>query len=1644
MSSRNKLVKAMQNLFRQMMQLARVITKTLMNWLLRSLMVIGRSSKLAKSGFILPTVTMVILVVILLTTAMVFRSFDRSKNASNVRVSQEVLAAATPALDRAKAKIAALLEDPTLPRATPTDVALYQAISGNLSKYTLGDEQQLDIRYDINSSNSIQTNAPATPTPLDNDEKITTAWRFPVDTDNDGKFDSYTLYGIYFRTPNPTATNNRARTPIESRTAPMDDSVANPGCQAAQGTFAGLVGNSGWYRSGPTLKKSFYVFAATVPFTTTTGKPTTPLGVQIFPPGTNRNRAFSAIEYQQDRAQIPLSNNAVVYEDDLEITPGSGIKLNGRIQTNGNFITGKVGAGNVEYYQVSSYESCFFQEENAKITVGGNLLLGSINGGGVSAVRVDLFQPNSHSGKNLGGADQSVSGSLPSQAAYNSQAFTSRINQLVTKWTNANTTSANDPTEVKEKIPTGASVLKQQEIRRTALENYFKDRMRRVPYAESTAGDASKTYVGSGDTLRPPDEWIYPVVPSSGATNNSITLQTAKPPATEPTKQKKDAKETLVGDRILVGNGLPATWWDNSQPPGAFVSEQGKQQVKPDTQWNSFDGSKPDTKWRYRNTQVVPLSDLGNTDRDGFWEENAAKPPNQPLDAVGGLRVVTGAGVYTDYRVPDPNVYPYPPIGAASLSASFLPSPPSVPNDLSTLNIDESQFKSVWPDSMPMWQDTNRNGASDLPDVGGDRRGDLVMRATAVYHYKSSAANTLTQRQKPIACVSSYYDPSTSITAKNPPPLLNNWGFGGPPGVTGGGTTGRSNNGISYDAGPVDAALPTTSAVPNASTGLFPYTAPGTLGAGAENPANSGVSILDRLYYQANLIFPNGRFVNQPLRDALTALSGSSALTIAQQSAIDSTICSLKIADGTLVRNATVIPDGAIYETSFLDAREIKAIEQDEYQTDDADADGGLATFRAVNKDNKSTIATAGGLSKPAGDYNLPLEERQPLEIRATVLDLNRLRQKAIGGTVAPSGPSPEYLLPDSGIIYATRDDALPDLSEPAPSTGNLMAERKSKSPVDYKLDPTRRPNAIMLVNGSILARGGATPANTYTLVNPPGAEKGLILATNLPAYIKADTTNGFNKHQTNGGTDELEEFTELLGTSDYTPGSFYSRQTPENKFACRSGQPGISGNCPGGDFWRPATVLADSVTLLSDNFRFGFRNEGDYDLRNNQGYKTSVDTLKKQGFLSNNFVTNGLNSGATINATGSGSAAAGTTSKKPVDATYASDTPDTDYVPSSYFNNFVTPIQRRGNFPEYLMEVCIKLPVSLCGDDDWFVDPDTSKKASSVVGSIFDITLHKAGTTAVPAVPKYQRYARRVAFLRKSGNTLVANDGTTTATAANQLVPLGIASGTITKIPYGAGTLPTAKPNALVFKTVSNNTDATVGNSYSGGKKLFIHEMPAAATGQPLLAPALQFQNLTTIDYANVTTAPSEYIANKSLWLQKPATGTIFNLAIAGGDSPANGARNESNGGLQNFVRFIENWATTTPARISGSFIQFKRSAYATAPFRPVLTATSTTSPFGYTSLYSSQIFGGSTAFYVEPKRYWGFDVALLSQMPDLFSQRFTTPSAGDPNEFYREVGRDDPWVQALLCAKLSNTATNAVDTDQRPTSFCTQKTGG
>ncbi|HAJ60830.1 MAG TPA: hypothetical protein DCP31_17475 [Cyanobacteria bacterium UBA8543] len=1611
---------------------------------------------------------MVILVVMLLTTAILFRSFDRTKNVSNMRVSQQVMNAALPAIDRAKAKIDALLNNQTT-RGTPDDKALNDELIKD--KYNLGDENRLQLSY--------------------NGDTNINSWRFPVDTDNNGKFDSFTLYSILFRTPLRATNGNddRQRTPLEARTIPMQEAGrANPNCPQAAGTSASLTGYQGWYKSGTQLKRSFFAYVATVPITQRNQAGLIPAASQNNYENYKGNKSFSALEFQQDKGKVSVANNAILYEDDLDISPGGGLTVNGRIQTNSNlFVTKTTADNNVNLRQVSSNDSCYYEAVNGKIIVGGNLASGTITGATTTGdINIDLFEGTGDANdprqnQALRATETSLTDS-PAEIAYNTQAYEARINKLVQLTIARDASGDTDPTEVKEGITearTNDRNITVAQARQDQLDRYFRERTRRVPFKEVPySGTAplndpllgSIGVTGEGDNLQPtPPQVMYPFDNNgrTGTNYSEMTLNVAGnnllPSATEFSKQEADTtgREPFLGDRILVGNNLPQDFIDQS---GNWSSPDTEQQIT-GINWND-----PPTETRTRKSRVTLLSDVADARRNGFWEKSAVKRPVLPSDGVGGLRVITGAGVYL----------PPPRTPLAQVSTVVWPDTmPVIPPSAGRLGVQ----KPSWLPDNPF---TANDQAPDFPvDATGNYRPYLQMRATAVYHY--------TNGNRPIACVSSFYDPTDKYTARNTfdpflPDVSGNLFDPNPPRRRQRDATKyNSNNGVTY--GP---------------------------------PTATEQSVRYLLNEQAQLVYPNGRLVNPLLKDALATIAAMR--NPAQQAAVDSTLCALQILGYRNVPPITPtptpsgypLPHGTIQEVAFLDGRQIKAID---------------------GQDNPATLRAFDTNYLPTGKYDLAVEQRQPLEIRATVLNLNNLRQ---GATPAAPYARPEFMLPNSGIIYATRDDALPDGTQAAQQDYSDARDDASDpngkqvlklSASDFQLDLTRRPNGIMLTNGLELWRD----------LNYREEEKGLILASNTPVYIQATpvpagsgsrataiTGGGFNLHK--NGSDLVEEFTQPVANG------FYNRTTLERNFACRSSDPRLpSGACNDPDRWRAATVIADSVTLLSNStdptkpfsgFKAGYRSDGDYDLRNNEidniaNADTSTTALElqtvagnpvaynldgvsierkrlEQGFWNNNFVT-------TRNFTDTAY------SRGTEVYTAANPSPTTDTVNSSYFNNAVTPVQRRGQFSEYLMEMCSKRVVSDCTANDWSLDPlgtgaGAGTKATTVIGQRFIIRQYPSGTTAqFPAEraiadnPELARLPRRVAFARDDEGRLILS-------TSKKPIPLGIdrsvagriacytydaaytiprrltGSTAVTCQPYSSTAIRQA-PNALWFATAAPSAPNTVSN-YGYDLPLAYMNLPQVnsplpllttglrgTTNQPLLVPVLQLQAPRRAPANALPTLIDLAQTRYTNWLPRAAGDTTFNLIMAVGDSPSHpriitpfSHAGDFNGGVQNLPRFLENWiqtsATDSPlfnTNISGSFIQIKRSYYATAPFTQLSegsfpTYPTTRSIFGiYKQGYPTNNTSGKAPYYEIPNRNWGFDVGLLAQVPDLFSNQFVLAPTGKPNEFFREVNRNDEWVQTLLCAKIIDDPTVtppiatsvAVNSDQRPNQFCQSRSG-
>ena len=215
---------------------------------------------------------------------------------------------------------------------------------------------------------------------------------------------------------------------------------------------------------------------------------------------------------------------------------------------------------------------------------------------------------------------------------------------------------------------------------------------------------------------------------------------------------------------------------------------------------------------------------------------------------------------------------------------------------------------------------------------------------------------------------------------------------------------------------------------------------------------------------------------------------------------------------------------------------------------------------------------------------------RQLMVARTLDLDIGMMRSDE---TKLQGGQRKEPLLPMSGIVYAFREDSVREDAIARPS-GTRMNAIRPATPTDPPLqtsgisiksvdnlpDPSRRIHGFRLRNGRQVKRDVGYESGVFKAADN---YRGLSFFSDQPLYIQGD----LNRHQT--GADDtigepLEEFTG--GSAALIRGQAFD----ENKFYNRGGG-GNSGKKDErfasltGDRWRPTELLADSISILSDNF---------------------------------------------------------------------------------------------------------------------------------------------------------------------------------------------------------------------------------------------------------------------------------------------------------------------------------------------------------------------------------------------------------------------------------------------------------------------------
>ena len=327
----------MQSLFRQLMQLS--------------------SRRSPQAGFVFPTTLLLILMVLLTVSALTFRTFSRSTQVISQRDQQVIYNAATPAIDRAKAKLEFLfLEDDRFPGAPPVgdfmanmmlplaeripDVAGedLDLLGGLTDPYSLPDETRLDIN---------------------DDGRLDNAWSFPADVNANGAIEAgeMAVYSILVDhevrdgSGNVVANLSSVADDVKAdnlvtRTGPLATTQAVGPCPSQS------VVEEGWQvvdsQGSSDIQKNFQITA----FVTNNSD--------------SVNQTFESLELQQSRVSSRANKWGAWFRTDLEVFTGSEFNWNGAMHTDGSLIVGDA----MVSYMLTSQNSCLYDDRSSEITLG--------------------------------------------------------------------------------------------------------------------------------------------------------------------------------------------------------------------------------------------------------------------------------------------------------------------------------------------------------------------------------------------------------------------------------------------------------------------------------------------------------------------------------------------------------------------------------------------------------------------------------------------------------------------------------------------------------------------------------------------------------------------------------------------------------------------------------------------------------------------------------------------------------------------------------------------------------------------------------------------------------------------------------------------------------------------------------------------------------------------------------------------------------------------------------------------------------------------------------------------------------------------------------------------------------------------------
>ena len=342
-----QLIAALYGLPVQLHRMAQRLANATASWLLRRLFSFRVYYQYSRSGFILPTTVLLLMVVSLAVGAITLRTFERTTQVVGGREQQVIYNAATPAVDRARSKLEFLFgTDPRMPSGVPGEGIIAEllgnganVITGVTDAYTIPGETRLDIDGDGNDD---------------------AAWSYPLDSDEDGTNDALVAYSIVFNTPKSGETHQMSDSSdtgiaaradrLQVRNSPLSGSLQLEGsCQFLDDPSLGAPIEQGWFPdavSTSVLRKNFQVSVFVLP--------------------DDPAESVSTLEFQQDRQLNKGNKWGAWFRNDLELHPGPAFNWNGAMHTEGNFL---VGLNSFTGYLISSPESCLYTRDASEITI---------------------------------------------------------------------------------------------------------------------------------------------------------------------------------------------------------------------------------------------------------------------------------------------------------------------------------------------------------------------------------------------------------------------------------------------------------------------------------------------------------------------------------------------------------------------------------------------------------------------------------------------------------------------------------------------------------------------------------------------------------------------------------------------------------------------------------------------------------------------------------------------------------------------------------------------------------------------------------------------------------------------------------------------------------------------------------------------------------------------------------------------------------------------------------------------------------------------------------------------------------------------------------------------------------------------------